>query len=165
MTEGFSAGFPHSEIHGSRDICSSPWLIAAYHVFLRLSVPRHPPRALFSLTSFPICIALQMLVMVLCFAQLSRTRFASRFRIPLSLHPHRVRSSNSDLFVQAHRSELSSLSSRTLNEIELVSLSFLIFDVFSYMWFSRYIRLISTSHLSSQLPVDSDDRWMFIHCM
>ncbi len=38
-----SCGFPHSEIHGSMDICSSPWLIAAYHVFLRLLVPRHPP--------------------------------------------------------------------------------------------------------------------------
>ena len=43
-------GFPHSEIRGSRDICSSPRLFAAYHVFLRLSVPRHPPCALFSLT-------------------------------------------------------------------------------------------------------------------
>ena len=43
-------GFPHSDIRGSRDICSSPRLFAAYHVFLRLSVPRHPPCALFSLT-------------------------------------------------------------------------------------------------------------------
>ena len=51
MTEVCSAGFPHSDIHGSRDICSSPWLFAAYHVFLRLSVPRHPPCALFCLTS------------------------------------------------------------------------------------------------------------------
>ena len=40
------AGFPHSDIHGSMDICSSPWLFAAYHVFLRLLVPRHPPHAL-----------------------------------------------------------------------------------------------------------------------
>ena len=44
------AGFPHSEIVGSKDICSSPALIAAYHVFLRLSVPRHPPYALSCLT-------------------------------------------------------------------------------------------------------------------
>ena len=49
--EVFSCGFPHSEIHGSRDICSSPWLFAAYHVFLRLLVPRHPPCALISLTN------------------------------------------------------------------------------------------------------------------
>ena len=49
MTGVCPAGFPHSEIHGSRDICSSPWLFAAYHVFLRLLVPRHPPYALISL--------------------------------------------------------------------------------------------------------------------
>ena len=47
-----SARFPHSEINGSLDICSSPSLIAAYHVFLRLLVPRHPPCALISLTIF-----------------------------------------------------------------------------------------------------------------
>ena len=41
-----SCGFPHSDISGSRDICSSPKLIAAYHVFHRLLVPRHPPCAL-----------------------------------------------------------------------------------------------------------------------
>ena len=45
-----SCGFPHSEICGSMDICSSPQLFAAYHVFHRLLVPRHPPCALFSLT-------------------------------------------------------------------------------------------------------------------
>ena len=45
-----SCGFPHSEICGSLDICSLPQLIAAYHVFLRLSVPRHPPCALIRLT-------------------------------------------------------------------------------------------------------------------
>ena len=44
------SGFPHSDIHGSKDICSSPWLFAAYHVLHRLSVPRHPPCALYSLT-------------------------------------------------------------------------------------------------------------------
>ena len=41
-----SGGLPHSEIHGSGDICSSPWLIAACHVLLRLREPRHPPCAL-----------------------------------------------------------------------------------------------------------------------
>ena len=42
-------GFPHSEIPGSTLICSSPRLIAAYHVLHRLSSPRHPPCALSSL--------------------------------------------------------------------------------------------------------------------
>ena len=50
VTEVCSAGFPHSDICGSRDICSSPQLFAAYHVFHRLLVPRHPPCALYSLT-------------------------------------------------------------------------------------------------------------------
>ena len=51
MTGVFPAGFPHSDICGSPDICSSPQLIAAYHVFLRLLVPRHPPCALSILTN------------------------------------------------------------------------------------------------------------------
>ena len=48
----FSCGFPHSDICGSMDICSSPQLFAAYHVFHRLLVPRHPPCALFCLASW-----------------------------------------------------------------------------------------------------------------
>ena len=46
----FPCGFPHSDIHGSLPMCGSPWLFAAYHVFLRLLVPRHPPCALFWLS-------------------------------------------------------------------------------------------------------------------
>ena len=45
-----SSEFPHSEISGSMLICSSPKLIAAYHVFHRLPVPRHSPCALVRLT-------------------------------------------------------------------------------------------------------------------
>ena len=67
---GFTCGFPHSDICGSKDMCSSPQLFAAYHVFLRLLVPRHPPCALIGLTfceafalvslsfGFRVCIAL-----------------------------------------------------------------------------------------------------------
>ena len=50
MTGVCPAGFPHSDISGSLDICSSPKLFAAYHVFHRLLVPRHPPCALTTLT-------------------------------------------------------------------------------------------------------------------
>ena len=39
-------GLSHSEIPGSRVICTSPGLIAAYHVLHRLREPRHPPCAL-----------------------------------------------------------------------------------------------------------------------
>ena len=51
ILEVFSSRFPHSEISGSQDICSSPKLFAAYHVFHRLLVPRHPPYALISITN------------------------------------------------------------------------------------------------------------------
>jgi hypothetical protein len=44
------AGFPHSEILGSKPVCGSPRLIAAYRVLHRLSAPRHPPCTLSSLT-------------------------------------------------------------------------------------------------------------------
>ena len=44
------AGFPHSEISGSKPVSGSPELIAADHVFHRLLVPRHSPCALSSLT-------------------------------------------------------------------------------------------------------------------
>ena len=43
-------GFPHSDIDGSMDKCSSPSLFAAFHVLHRLQVPRHSPHALSSLT-------------------------------------------------------------------------------------------------------------------
>ena len=64
----FTRGFPHSDISGSWLICSSPKLFAAYHVFHRLLVPRHPPCALYCLTNITCyfrfksdCIALQSL--------------------------------------------------------------------------------------------------------
>src|SRR5437764_11169329 len=46
------AGFPHPDIPGSKTVCVSPRLIAAYHVLHRLLVPRHPPCTLSSLTGF-----------------------------------------------------------------------------------------------------------------
>ena len=52
MIRVLRTGFPHSDICGSRIICISPQLFAAYHVFLRLLVPRHPPCALSCLTSY-----------------------------------------------------------------------------------------------------------------
>ena len=43
-------GFPHSDTCGSSCVCHSPQLFAAYRVFLRPPVPRHPPCALLRLT-------------------------------------------------------------------------------------------------------------------
>ena len=50
MHEVCSCGFPHSDIRGSLIMCISPRLFAAYHVFHRPKVPRHPPRVLVRLT-------------------------------------------------------------------------------------------------------------------
>src|SRR5215211_6247292 len=47
-----AAGFPHSGISGSLPTCGSPKLFAAYRALPRLSVPRHPPCALFRLTGY-----------------------------------------------------------------------------------------------------------------
>ena len=49
FSDSSSEGFPHSEICGSKLICSSPQLIAACHVLRRLLMPRHSPYALLSL--------------------------------------------------------------------------------------------------------------------
>ena len=48
-----ASGFPHSDIHESRPACGYSWLFAAYHVLLRLLMPRHSPYALLSLIFFP----------------------------------------------------------------------------------------------------------------
>ena len=50
MTRLSLAGLLHSEICGSKPTYGSPQLIAVSHVLLRLSVPRHSPCALCSLT-------------------------------------------------------------------------------------------------------------------
>ncbi len=44
------AGFPHSDTSGSKSARDSPEIFAACHVLLRLLAPRHPLRALCSLT-------------------------------------------------------------------------------------------------------------------
>ena len=46
------AGLPHSEIPGSKVICTSPGLIAAYHVLHRRQEPGHPLCALSNLLDF-----------------------------------------------------------------------------------------------------------------
>ena len=50
-----TASLSHSEISGSRVICTYPKLIAAYHVLHRLREPRHPPYALSSFLYDCIC--------------------------------------------------------------------------------------------------------------
>ena len=47
----YPAGFPHSDIPGSKRAYRSPRLFAVNHVLHRLLAPRHPPYALSSLTT------------------------------------------------------------------------------------------------------------------
>ena len=88
MTEVCSAGFPHSDISGSMDICSSPKLFAAYHVFHRLLVPRHPPCALLRLTNFLCHVASRQLVWVFIkfmVSDVSNIQMKVKNQIPLRL--------------------------------------------------------------------------------
>ena len=74
------AGFPHSEISGSKRACRSPKLIAACRVLRRLSVPRHPSCALKHLTT-----KVAVVVHSPCRAVLHLTQqilVRSRFRVP-----------------------------------------------------------------------------------
>ena len=68
------AVFPHSDIHGSKPACGSPWLFAACHVLHRRLVPGHPPYALVRLISF---------LILRPFGSLSLPVLASRSRPPL----------------------------------------------------------------------------------
>ena len=69
------AGFPHSDIYGSMLICSSPQLIAAYHVLLRLLMPRHSPCALLNLTFKRSLVLLSDLIMWVSLLILSKNSF------------------------------------------------------------------------------------------
>ena len=60
--------FPHSEICGSKLICSSPQLIAACHVLHRLPMPRHSPYALLRLNYLQ---QFDLLLLVLAFARIA----------------------------------------------------------------------------------------------
>ena len=60
-------GFPHSEICGSKLICSSPQLIAACHVLLRLLMPRHSLYALVRLNFLYLSIAVLLFLELLEF--------------------------------------------------------------------------------------------------
>ena len=88
ILEVFSSRFPHSDISGSMDICSSPKLFAAYHVFHRLLVPRHPPCALLRLTNFLCHVASRQLVWVFIkfmVSDVSNIQMKVKNQIPLRL--------------------------------------------------------------------------------
>src|SRR5688500_17999263 len=52
VTGSLRPGFPIQKSADQRSFASFPQLIAGYHVFRRLSMPRHPPCTLSNLTTF-----------------------------------------------------------------------------------------------------------------
>ena len=88
-------GFPHSEISGSTDICSSPKLIAACHVLRRLLIPRHSPCALYSLTLRDILVLLlelcrqstgyfrKIVIVTHIFSDVPQLKFTTFLQLPL----------------------------------------------------------------------------------
>ena len=88
-------GFPHSEISGSTDICSSPKLIAACHVLRRLLMPRHSPCALYSLTLRDILVLLlelcrqstgyfrKIVIVTHIFSDVPQLKFTTLLQLPL----------------------------------------------------------------------------------
>ena len=75
-------GFPiqKSSDHSSFD--NSPKLFAVYYVFHRLSAPRHPPCALYSLISIPL-----LRSRTLCYCDVSRRLWHLMFNSNLSIAP------------------------------------------------------------------------------
>ena len=103
--------FPHSEIPGSMDICSSPRLIAACHVLLRLLMPRHSPCALYSLTYrifadplVELCRLLKRFLWLNCI-------YPAPFRMRSTIKTYFSRSFDPDLSVALHCHFLHSLFS------------------------------------------------------
>ena len=70
MHELLSCGLLHSDICGSFHACWSPQLFAAYHVLLRLLMPRHSPYPLISLTIW---------IMLILFASFANCRLFKTF--------------------------------------------------------------------------------------
>ena len=64
MTVLQTARLSHSEIPGSKVICTYPGLIAAYHVLHRLCEPRHPPCALSYFPNYCVHLALRLAAQV-----------------------------------------------------------------------------------------------------
>ena len=93
------AGFPHSDICGSRPVCGSPQLFAAYHVLHRRSVPWHPPCALLSLIFLKTnlllssLLSLSRLFVLLCFSSMRFSRCVEGFLFIGTLKTIQARSS------------------------------------------------------------------------
>ena len=79
-------GFPHSDISGSKRVCRSPKLIAAYHVLHRLLMPRHPSCALLCLTKNILNSQLKLLALLYAIVKDQKRLRTRRCRIVTRLH-------------------------------------------------------------------------------
>ena len=123
-------------------ICGSPWLIAAYRVFLRLPVPRHSPCALYSLT---FCVSHRIMC---CFVLFSSS--LSHFLSPISRIEslQKVFPKNCSFFTL-----LSQKASPTGSTSRLTKLLYNLPLLFLFVQFSRYIRLsLPRGYLSGLSP-------------
>ena len=57
-------GLPHSDICGSKPVCSSPQLFAAYHVLLRRLKPKGILRSLFFASLFLVLLVSQLRTLI-----------------------------------------------------------------------------------------------------
>ena len=84
--EYYTFSIPGCPIRKPKDVtlvCSSPWLIAAYHVLHRLSDPRHPPCALISFKKFEIVVMLPPLLIDLILLMRSLSQYVKEL-LPLT---------------------------------------------------------------------------------
>ena len=119
-------------------MCSSPKLFAAYHVFHRLSVPRHPPCALLCLTSLVPALSLRKRRLPPVRASVRGGRLhalacAFFFRFRLSRLPE------PELAFVLGESACPYLYIRTFRILDVVFSWNLIKKTFYYVQFSRYI--------------------------
>ena len=132
-----SYGFPHSDIPGSSDICSSPRLFAACHVLRRLLMPRHSPCALIRLTLRP-----------RGFRYLSHHAFASR-----SLAPPQFLGSllnyASTLFYRSFSKLLPTLTLFKLKSFSQFPLCCFAFPLFSFQSAKEFPKYENSNHLNN----------------
>ena len=135
-----TGGFPHSDIPGSMLICSSPRLFAAYHVFLRLSVPRHPPCAFLCLTFIR-----TGLTLLQCKTACSLHPYSFEYRRPPAWLIYSVISSSLEDFFSylVNQLQVIDLSSLTQNQLGLFRCLLALYSVFkvhgSYVYTSEVI--------------------------
>ena len=139
------ARLPHSEITGSIPVCSSPVLIAAYHVLHRLQKPRHPP---FALVTFSLFVFFEWITRTLCLHLFSFTRC-------LEIAVHNVRIDSllyhlylvTDYLISFNFTSLSFL--KLVNELSVFSqtgckgTTFFFTSKFFYTFFHKNLQLFS----------------------